>query len=124
MFSGMTHSLFTGTVKGLGLGNNTLSFFADNVDSVAVRESLHSLAVSNKSNVYIDRGLAIACLNINSLTSHIDERRVYTGTSKTDILTINETKLDSSINNNEADIADYMILLDLIVNRMVEEAVE
>ena len=41
------------------------------------------------------RGLVMASLNINSLLAHIDELRVFMSNSKIDILSINETKLDS-----------------------------
>ena len=47
------------------------------------------------------RGLVIASLNINSLPSHIDEFRVSISCSKVDILIINESKLDSTIHDNE-----------------------
>ena len=47
------------------------------------------------------RGLAIASLNTNSLPSHIDEIRVFISCSKVDILIINESKLDSTIHENE-----------------------
>ena len=40
-------------------------------------------------------------LNINSLLAHIHELRVYMNSSKIDALTINETKLDSTIENSE-----------------------
>lgn len=46
------------------------------------------------------RGLAIACLDINSLFEHIDELKIFTGNSKIDILSINETKVDSSISQH------------------------
>ena len=39
----------------------------------------------------------MACLNINSLLSHIDALRIFTSSTKIDILCINETKLDSTI---------------------------
>jgi len=38
--------------------------------------------------------IEVACLNINSLTAHIDELRVFMRDSKIDILAINESKLD------------------------------
>jgi hypothetical protein len=43
----------------------------------------------------------MASLNINSLLAHIDELRVYMNSNKIDALTINETKLDSTIENSE-----------------------
>ena len=45
----------------------------------------------NRKFNFFNRGLAIACLNINSLTAHIDELRVFMRDSKIDILAINES---------------------------------
>ena len=42
--------------------------------------------------------LVVASLNINSPLSHIDEFRVFMNESDIDIISINETKLDSTIN--------------------------
>ena len=47
------------------------------------------------------RGLVIASLNINSLLAHFDELRVFMSNSKIDLLTINETKLDLTIDDTE-----------------------
>jgi len=43
----------------------------------------------------------MACLNINSLTAHIDELRLFMRDSKIGILAINEWKLDDTINDQE-----------------------
>ena len=51
----------------------------------------------NRKFNFFNRGLAIACLNINSLTAHIEELRVFMRDSKIDILAINESKLDNTI---------------------------
>ena len=56
------------------------------------------------------RGLVMASLNINSLLAHIDELRVYMNTSKIDVLTINETKLDSTIENSEIYLPGFEII--------------
>ena len=53
----------------------------------------------------------MACLNINSLVSHIDDLRIFMSQSKgIDILAINETKLDSAIKVNEVHIPGYDIV--------------
>jgi exonuclease III len=52
----------------------------------------------------------MASLNINSLLAHIDELRVYMNTSKIDVLTINETKLDSTIENSEIHLPGFEII--------------
>ena len=52
----------------------------------------------------------MASLNINSLLAHIDEFRVFMNESDIDIISINETKLDSIINENEVYIPGYEII--------------
>ena len=42
-----------------------------------------------------------ASLNINSLLAHIDELRVFMSKSKIELLSINETKLDLTIDDAE-----------------------
>ena len=56
------------------------------------------------------KGLVMASLNINSLLAHIDEFRVFMNESDIDIISINETKLDSTINDNEVYIPGYEIV--------------
>ena len=54
--------------------------------------------------------MAIACLNINSLIARIDELRIFISDAKIDILCVNETKLDPSINDREVYLAGYEIV--------------
>ncbi len=56
------------------------------------------------------RGMSTACLNINSLFAHIDELRVFMSNNKVHILCVDETKLDSSINDNEVHIPNFEII--------------
>ena len=51
-------------------------------------------------------------LNINSLIAHIDQLRIFIHSlrSNIDVLAINETKLDSSIANNEISIPGYDVV--------------
>ena len=42
------------------------------------------------------RGFKIALLNVNSLTKHIDELKVFMENKPLDVLAINESKLDDS----------------------------
>ena len=56
------------------------------------------------------RGFKMACLNINSLTKHIDELRIVLSNQCVDILAINETKLDVSICDNEVTVEGYNII--------------
>ena len=51
------------------------------------------------------RGFKLASLNINKLITHIDEAH-----NEIDILSINETKLDETISDNEVNISGYDII--------------
>ena len=52
----------------------------------------------------------MASLNINSLLAHIDELRVFMSTSKIDILSVNETKLDFIIDDSELYLLGFKII--------------
>ena len=53
----------------------------------------------------------MACLNINSLVSHIDDLRIFMSQSMgIDNLAINETKLDSTIKDNEIHLPGYDVV--------------
>ena len=52
----------------------------------------------------------MASLNIVSLPKHIDELRIFISDQTLDILAINETSLDSSINNQEINLPGYDII--------------
>ena len=47
------------------------------------------------------RGFVMAVLNGNSLLAHFDDLKFFVLDSKIDVLAINETKIDSSVNNNK-----------------------
>ena len=49
-------------------------------------------------------------INVNSLLSKIDELRDVVGHTKPTILGITESKLDSSVSDQEVDISGYSIL--------------
>jgi hypothetical protein len=49
-------------------------------------------------------------LNINSLIARIDELWIFISDAKIDILCVNETKLDPSINDREVYLAGYEIV--------------
>ena len=52
----------------------------------------------------------MAALNINRLTTHIDELRLFTTQEKIDILAINETKLDDLVGKNDIYVPGYEIV--------------
>ena len=55
----------------------------------------------SKSLNSFGRGFVMASLNIKSLLAHTDDLKIFVTDSKTDILAINETKLDSSIGDSD-----------------------
>ena len=54
--------------------------------------------------------LKLASLNVTSIIKHIDELRVLLVDHAIDVLAINETRLDSTINDNEVHISGYEIV--------------
>ena len=56
------------------------------------------------------QGLVIVAHNINSLVAHINELRVFMSSSEIDILSINETKLKFSVDNNEIHLQGFDIV--------------
>ena len=56
------------------------------------------------------RGFKLASLNINKLTTHIDELRIFLAHNGIDILSINETKLNETIRDNEVNNLGYDIV--------------
>ena len=57
-----------------------------------------------------ERGFRIENLNIASLPKHIDELRILLSDRCLDILTINETRLDDTISDEEIHIDGYVVI--------------
>ena len=57
----------------------------------------------------VTRGFKIASINLASLYKNIDQLRIYMLSKTVDILAINETRLDSSIQNGEVSIPGYTL---------------
>ena len=86
-----------------------------NNEEIAGREPEPVLFDENRKSLDVNykpfgKGLVMASLNINSLLAHIDEFRVFMNDSDIDIISINETKLDHSINDNEVYLPGYEIV--------------
>ena len=64
----------------------------------------------DKFEPFHERGLHFLHINVNSLLSKIDELRDVVGHTKPAILGITESKLDSSVSDQEVDISGYSIL--------------
>ena len=63
-----------------------------------------------KFEPFCEGGLHFLHINVNSLLSKIDELRDVVGHTKPAILGITESKLDSSVSDQEVDISGYSIL--------------
>ena len=74
--------------------------------STAIYESTEA---SNPYNTF-GKGLVMASLNVNSLLAHIDEQKIFTSANAHDVLIINETKLDRTIDNQDVNIPSYKII--------------
>ena len=61
----------------------------------------------NKGSLENLKGFRIAHLNITSIPKYIDHLRLYLANNPVDILSINETRLDDSIDNAEVYIQGY-----------------
>ena len=64
---------------------------------------------NDKFKSFRNRGLRFLHINVNSLLSKIDELRDVVGHTKPAILEITETKLDSSVYDQEVNISGYSI---------------
>ena len=62
-----------------------------------------------KLGIPVTRGFKIASINLASLYKNIDQLRIYMLSKTVDILAINETRLDSSIQNGEVSIPGYTL---------------
>ena len=56
------------------------------------------------------RGFVMVALNINSLLAHFDDLKFFVLNSKIDVLAINETKIDSSVNDNEIHLPGFEVV--------------
>ena len=75
-------------------------------------------SVSEPSSLLPSRGgFKLASLNINKLTTHIDELRILLAYNEIHILSINETKLNETAKDNEVKIpGDTIVSRDRISN--------
>ena len=55
------------------------------------------------------RGFVMAVLNINNLLAHFDDLKFFCN-SKIDVLAIKETKIDSSVNDNEIHLSGFEVV--------------
>ena len=75
-------------------------------DAMRTAESTNPKYISKCPNV---RGLKIVTFNIVSLLKHIDELQIVIAHNKIDILAINETRLDSIINDESIALSGYKV---------------
>ena len=67
-------------------------------------------SINNAKINSFGRGLVMASLIINSLLAHIERLRVFMSNSKIDLLSINETKLDRTIDDSELYLPGYELI--------------
>ena len=77
-----------------------------NSNNVAMRTNL-SIQSDYKNNIKRMRGFKITHLNIRSLMKNIDQLRIYLHCQKYDVITLNETMLDSTVIEHEVNINGY-----------------
>ena len=58
----------------------------------------------------LNKGFKIAQLNIRSILNNIDEFRMYALKHEYDVICVNETWLDNSVNNHEIDLDGYDLI--------------
>ena len=87
----------------------TLETLPLDVAVLATSKTLDIINTVNTVNVF-RKGLTMASLNINSLLAHIDDLRVFIENSNIDILAINETKLDSSVDDDQVYLTGFDII--------------
>ena len=68
-----------------------------------------SAHVQPNLRIPVTRGFKIASINLTSLYKNIDQLRIYMLSKTVDILAINETRLDSFIQNGEVSIPGYTL---------------
>ena len=69
------------------------------------------------------RGFKIALLNVNGLTKHIDELKVFMANKPLDVLVINESKLDVVDSDRLVNVEGYVICFAGIETNAVVEFV-
>ena len=72
--------------------------------------TIQGKSIDNVKMNSFGQGLVMASLNINSLLAHIEELRVFMSNSKIDLLSINETKLDLTIDDSEVYLPGYELI--------------
>ena len=66
----------------------------------------------NEQNLLLPKmsGFKLASLNVTSLVKHIEELRILLANNMFDVLAINETRLDSTVSDDEVHIHGYEIV--------------
>jgi exonuclease III len=66
----------------------------------------------NEQNLLLPKmsGFKLASLNVTSLVKHIEELRILLANNMIDVLAINETRLDSTVSDDEVHIHGYEIV--------------
>ena len=80
----------------------------------STKETLHTINNATKDTLILflprKRGFKLAFLNITSRPKHIDELRILFADKSIDVLSINETMLGETINDQDVFISGYDII--------------
>ena len=96
---------YIGTEPAEGACDNVCSISAGSLRNVNDNVGMPSKTASvNKS------GFRMMALNIFSLMPHLDELRIFVSEKKPHIIGITETKINSSIDNSDNEIDDYVVV--------------
>ena len=94
---------YIGTKPAGGACDNVCSMSAGSMGNVNDNVEMSSERTSVKS------GFRMMAVNIFSLMPHLDELRIFVSEKKPPITGITETKIDSSIDNSDIEIDDYVV---------------
>ena len=95
------------------IGTEPAEGACDNVCSISagsLRNVNDNVGMSSKTASVNKSGFRMMALNIFSLMPHLDELRIFVSEKKPHIIGITETKIDSSIDNSDNEIDDYVVV--------------
>ena len=64
----------------------------------------------SQQSILTKKGFKFGLLNINGLLTHVDQLRIVMSENHFDILAINETKLNNSVDNSLVSLSGYTIV--------------
>ena len=96
---------YIGTKPAEGACDNVCSMSAGSMSNVN-----DNVEMSSETTSVYKSGFRMMALNIFSLMPHLDELRIFVSEKKPHIIGITQTKIDSSIDNSDIEIDDYVVV--------------